>query len=477
MAKQVGARMPPSFNAMAAAETGMGPLLASVTPHRHDTRRDAGRCLGASALAAPNSSAGECHDTSRRQNCPPVHPEKHGRCRRTVQLGLSRALAFAAVPTDRRLVVVILRGALDGLAVAPPYGDKDYAGVRGVLALQTGGTGVIHDLNGFFGLHPALTNMKGLYDAKELILFQNICSPYRDRSHFDGQNVLESGGTSPHLLQDGWLNRALVPMGLARGDHALAIAQSPPLMLMGPSQTTSWMPAVMPAPDEVFLNQVRALYASDATLKESLASALALQSQAQNAMDDPSSKAMGKAGAGQVKGGANGDLTPLFAGAGRLLAAPDGPRVATLEASGWDTHVAEGAADGQLARRLSSLDAAIDAMKTAMGPAVWSKTAVVMATEFGRTVHPNGSGGTDHGTGGAAFLFGGAVQGGTVKAEWLGLKPENLKDGRDQPARTDLRALFKSVLADHMAVPNAALDGAIFPDSSTAAPIKGLIRA
>ena len=381
--------------------------------------------------------------------------------------------AFAAVPTDRRLVVVILRGALDGLAVAPPHGDKDYASVRGALAMQTSGTGAIHDLDGFFGLHPSLNNMKSLYDARELVVFQNICSPYRDRSHFDGQNALESGGTSPHLLQDGWLNRALAPMGMASGDRALAIAQSPPLMLMGPAQTTSWMPAVMPAPDELFLNQVRALYASDAVLKQSLASALALQAQAQNAMDDPSSKEMGKPG----KGGAYGDLTPLFQGAGKLLAAPNGPRVATLEASGWDTHVAEGTADGQLGRRLIALDTAIDAMKTAMGTAVWAKTVVVMATEFGRTVRPNGSGGTDHGTGGAAFLFGGAVQGGQVKAEWVGLRPENLKDGRDQPARTDLRALFKAALADHMGVSNVALNSSVFPDSAAVAPIKGRIRA
>ena len=182
--------------------------------------------------------------------------------------------AFAAVPTDRRLVVVILRGALDGLAAVPPHGDKDYQSVRGALAMPVNGTGAVHDLDGFFGLHPALTNMKGLYDAKELVVFHNICSPYRDRSHFDGQNVLESGGTSPHLLQDGWLNRALAPMGMATGDHALAIAQSPPLMLMGPGQTTSWMPAVMPAPNEVFLNQVRALYASDAVLRQSLDSAV-----------------------------------------------------------------------------------------------------------------------------------------------------------------------------------------------------------
>jgi uncharacterized protein (DUF1501 family) len=377
--------------------------------------------------------------------------------------------AFAAAPTDRRLVVIILRGALDGLAAVPPHGDKDYAGMRAGLALQTG-TGGIHDLDGFFGLNPAFTNLKGLYDARQLVVLHNICSPYRDRSHFDGQNVLESGGTKPHLLQDGWLNRALMPMQNA---PALAIAQSPPLMLSGPVQAASWMPPTLPSPDEVFLNQVRALYARDAVLKDALTSAMSLQAAAANAMDDPSSKMTAK---GQG-GGVYGNLTPLFQGAGRLLAAPDGPRVATLEASGWDTHVAEGAADGQLARRLQTLDAAIDAMKTAMGPQVWSRTAVVMATEFGRTVRPNGNNGTDHGTGGAAFLFGGAVDGGKVRAEWVGLTPGKLQDGRDQPARTDLRSLFKGVLADHMGVGNAALEKTVFPDSSGAPAMKGLIRA
>ncbi|MBV9692890.1 MAG: DUF1501 domain-containing protein, partial [Alphaproteobacteria bacterium] len=170
------------------------------------------------------------------------------------------------------------------------------------------------------------------------------------------------------------------------------------------------------------------------------------------------------------------NLTPLFQGAGKLLGHAGGPRVAVLDASGWDTHVAEGAADGQLARRLQALDQALEALKTSLGPA-WKKTAVVMATEFGRTVRPNGNGGTDHGTGGAAFLLGGAVDGGKVKADWVGLKPAVLKDGRDQPVKTDLRALFKGVLADHMGVSRTALDSTVFPDSGAIAPMTGLVKA
>jgi uncharacterized protein (DUF1501 family) len=377
--------------------------------------------------------------------------------------------AFANVPTDRRFVVVILRGALDGLAIVPPHGDKDYASTRGVLALSTSGTNPLHDLDGFFGLHPSLTNVKAMYDAKEAAIFHNICSPYRDRSHFDGQNVLETGGTGPHVLQDGWLNRALTPMGLADGQHALAVAQTPPLLLSGPARATSWMPETLPAPTEAFLARVRRMYASDPVLAASLSSAMELQTQAHAAMDDPAMKKPG-AGAGYA------DLTPLFSGGGKLLAAADGPRVAVFDAGGWDTHFNQGAGDGQLARRLQALDQGLDTLKTSLGPA-WSKTTVVLATEFGRTVHPNGSNGTDHGTGGAALLLGGAVKGGAVHAEWTGLSASALQDGRDQPPRTDLRALFKGLLAEQMGVPSSALNAAVFPDSGAVKPLSGLIRA
>jgi uncharacterized protein (DUF1501 family) len=377
--------------------------------------------------------------------------------------------AFASVPTDRRFVVVILRGALDGLAIVPPHGDKDYASRRGVLALSSSGANPLHDLDGFFGLHPSLTHVKAMFDAKEAAIFHNICSPYRDRSHFDGQNVLETGGVGPHVLQDGWLNRALTPMGLADGEHALAVAQTPPLLLSGPARATSWMPATLPAPDEAFLARVRKLYATDRVLLTSLNSAMELQNQAQSAMDDPATKKPGM-------GGGYGDLTPLFTGAGKLLAGADGPRVAVLDAGGWDTHFNQGSNDGQLARRLLALDQGLDALKTSLGPA-WSKTAIVLATEFGRTVHPNGSNGTDHGTGGAALVLGGAVKGGVIRAEWTGLSASALQDGRDQPPRTDLRALFKGLLLEQMGVSPGALNSSVFPDSGGVAAFTGLIRA
>lgn len=371
--------------------------------------------------------------------------------------------AFAAVPGERRFVFVLLRGAMDGLAAVPAYGDPDYAGLRGGLALSKTGAVPLLDLDGFFGLHPALTNLKAAFDAKELAVFHNICSPYRDRSHFDGQNVLEGGGAKPNQRHDGWLNRALYSLGAKTPLSALAVAPTPPLVLTGKAAVTSWMPDHLPEPDEAYFARVAGLYANDKQLSEALARAMMLRAQAKAAMDDPAGNAKPKT-----------DLLPLFQGAGKLLAMESGPRVAVLDPSGWDTHINEGAGDGQLARRLAVLDGALAAMKDALGP-VWSKTAIVVATEFGRTVKVNGSGGTDHGTGSAAFLLGGAVKGGAVHAEWAGLKPEVLQDGRDLPARSDLRSLFKAVLGDHMGISRRALESAVFPGSAEAKTIRGLI--
>ncbi|HEY4265799.1 MAG TPA: DUF1501 domain-containing protein, partial [Micropepsaceae bacterium] len=174
--------------------------------------------------------------------------------------------------------------------------------------------------------------------------------------------------------------------------------------------------------------------------------------------------------------GAAGDIAPLMEGAGRILAAEGGPRVAVFDITGWDTHSNQGAGEGQLARRLQLLDEGLAALKASLGPA-WQKTAIVAASEFGRTVKVNGTGGTDHGTAGIGFMFGGAVAGGNIHAEWRGLKPSVLRDGRDLPAQTDTRALFKAALAEHLGVSKQALEEKIFPESATAAAPKGLIRA
>ncbi|HEX2593403.1 MAG TPA: DUF1501 domain-containing protein [Rhizomicrobium sp.] len=401
-------------------------------------------------------------------------------------------VSFASPATDKRLVVVILRGALDGLTAVPPVGDPDYASVRGKLAIARGDA---HPLDATFALHPTLATMHTMWSAKELAVFHCIASPYRDRSHFDAQAVLETGGTSPHGHNDGWLNRALPAAGLDDGTRALAVADTTPLILLGKARTTSWMPATMPSVDEDFLSRVRALYAHDPQLGNALGEALKTEAamqgtmsssappaapmQTQSGMDadplaDPNMNGDGKPKPQYAN--AKASLALLGAGAGKLLASPDGPRVAVLDFSGWDTHVGEGAADGILARRLAALDAALAALKHSLGPA-WKDTAVVMATEFGRTVAPNGAGGTDHGTGTVAFLMGGTVAGGKVHAQWDGLKVGSLYQARDLPPRTDVRALFKGALADHLRLPRTAIEGTVFPDSGTVAPMSGLFTA
>ena len=392
--------------------------------------------------------------------------------------GARARFAYAATADDRRLIVVILRGGLDGLAAVPAIGDSGYTSVRGSLALPQSGDGAPIALDGFFGLHPALKKLGEMWRARELAIFHNVSTPYRDRSHFDAQNVLESGGTGPHRLGDGWLNRALGPLGLDTGSGALAVASSPPLLLTGAAQVTSWQPSLMPGADEEFIARVAQLYEADPVLGTALRQGLATRATAEAAIHDDGSPGMTVAAPGNARpdGPRNAAIAPLMEGAGRILAADESPRVAVFDVSGWDTHSNQGAADGQLARRLQALDEGLSALKTALGP-LWGRTAIVAATEFGRTAAVNGTGGTDHGTAGAVLLLGGAVAGGTVHAEWTGLKPGSLQDGRDLPPRTDMRAIFKSALADHLGVPAGVLDSDVFPDSASAPSIRGLFRA
>ena len=392
-------------------------------------------------------------------------------CAAFAAAGAKARLAFAALPDDRRFIVVILRGGLDGLAAVPAHGDPDYAGLRGALALPESGPGASIDLDGLFGLHPSLHNLSEMWREQELAIFHNVSTPYRDRSHFDAQNVLETGATKPHLVNDGWLNRALAPLGLDAGDGALAVSPSPPLLLDGQSRVTSWVPSRMAGADEDFLGRVGALYAADPVLGIALKQALATRAAATAAMHDSPSSPMQA-----PKAPGNGAIAPLMEGAGQILAAENGPRIAVFDISGWDTHFNQGAGEGQLARRLQAFDEGLAALKTALGPA-WEKTVIVAASEFGRTVAVNGTGGTDHGTAGIAFLFGGAVAGGAVHTEWPGLKPAVLRDGRDLPARTDVRAVFKAALSDHLQVSGRALEDRIFPDSAAVMALKGLIRA
>jgi len=396
----------------------------------------------------------------------------------TSRLALARA---AAGPS--RFVLAIMRGALDGLAAAPPYGDSDYAALRREFALRApGSAGGALPLDGFFGLHPSLAFTQQCYAARELIVLHALASPYRERSHFDGQDVLENGSSHPHGLQTGWLNRALAALpGPAEREAGVALGQNVPLVMRGSAAVTSWSPSKLAAPDEDTLARITDLYAGDKLLATRLADAMAADAMAAGEGDDQMAGGTGaadSAAAGKV-------VRPVAANAARyaelvhaaagFLRQENGPRVAVFDTTGWDTHANEGGAEGQLAGRLAALDKGLAALKEELGPA-WSDTAVLLITEFGRTAAINGTRGTDHGTATVAFLAGGAVAGGRVIADWPGLSARALYQGRDLAPTLDLRSVLKAVLAEHLSVPERALEQAVFPDSAAARPLRGLMR-
>lgn len=387
-------------------------------------------------------------------------------------IGLATALnsvprfAFARTATSSRFVLVVLRGAADGLAIAAPYGDGNYAGARGELALPPPGTeSGLQKLDGLFGLHPSLASTYKLFQSGEALIAHAIASPYRERSHFDGQDLLENGAGRVAALRDGWLNRALARIG-GSTPRAIALAQNAPLVLRGDNAITSWAPSRLPDADDSTIRRLQNLYADDEFFAGRLEQALASQDIASG---------MGEVKNQRNRGNEARQFGELMSAAARFLTADDGPSIAVLELGGWDTHANQGTTQGSLANRLAGLDTGIDKLRVGLGPA-WRQTVVAVVTEFGRTVHVNGTRGTDHGTATAAILAGGAVQGGKVVADWPGLRGSDLYAGRDLQPTTDLRSLFKSVLLEHLAVPRGFIEDTVFPDSRAAAPLEKIIR-
>lgn len=401
-----------------------------------------------------------------------------GLCCGVIGAGSGVSLALARAATERRLVIVILRGALDGLAAVPPYFERDYRALRGPLALAEPGTadGML-DLDGRFGLHPALAPLKALYRAGELAVLHAVATPYRSRSHFDAQDVLENGVTAARAARDGWLNRAL---GLINGGDArlgLAVGQAVPLLLRGTTPVASWAPPEMPALDSDFLARLAALYRDDAVLGPAIAQGLRAQAMADNVLGDPRD-GQGPMNGERMYGRPRGPqvLRASAEAAGKLLASATGPRVAVMDMGGWDTHANQGVLTGQLAGRLRELGEGLVTLKAALGPA-WHQTVIAVVTEFGRTVAVNGTNGTDHGTGGVAFLLGGAVTGGRVIARWPGLSAGQLYEGRDLAPTLDLRAVMKGVLIDHLGLPADGVERVVFPGSGDVPALRDTLRA
>jgi len=366
-------------------------------------------------------------------------------------LGLVPRMAFAKAATERRFVFIIQRGACDGLSVVAPVGDPAFAQQRGDLARDFDNAA---KLDPMFALHPALVKTAALYQGGQALFAHAVASPYRDRSHFDGQNVLETGGTNAYQVRDGWLNRLLgvLPADEAR---AIAVAATVPMALRGPNKVSSYAASYLPDASADMMQRVSMLYAGDSQLHSLWNEAMATDKLAGGIADARQSAA------------ATGTL------AAKLLTPADGARIAMIETTGWDTHTGQ---RGRLATQLKALDALVDALHTGLGP-LWNDTLVLVATEFGRTVAINGTGGTDHGTASAAMLLGGAVKGGRVLADWPGLKQAQLYQGRDLKPTTPLDALIGGAVAEHFAVAPDRTMAALFPPSAKMAAVDGLIRA
>lgn len=366
-------------------------------------------------------------------------------------------LSWAALPGDRRLLVIVLRGAMDGLGAVPAIGDRDYHDARGAMAYA--GAGLL-PLDGFFALHPALGPLQALYAQKEMLVLHAAATPYRERSHFDAQDLLENGGSQPHAYKTGWLGRATDALGGKL--QSLAVGPAVPLILQGEStMAENWSPSILAEPDGDFMSRIAYMYAKDPILSHTT-----------NALP-PEVRDPAQAGDNGAKRQQFVEMMTATAG---FMAADDGARIASIDLDGWDTHAGQGLETGRLAQALKNLAEGIDAFRRGMGDK-WSDTAVLAITEFGRTVAANGTGGTDHGTASAAFLAGGNVNGGRVIGDWPGLAAAKLYQGRDLYPANDLRRLAKAVLRDHMRLGSAAIESRVFPGSMTTVTYEGLFRA
>jgi len=409
---------------------------------------------------------------------------------------LGRA-AFADSDRDiarRKLVVVICRGGMDGLSVSPPVGDRDYANLRGRIALapfdQPGGALKLDDT---FGLHPALASVHKLAMAGQARIVPAVATPDRARSHFEAQDVLESGGTVAYGSGSGWLNRTLQAMAQGRKIEALSVGGTAPLILRGPIQAGSWSPGGLESHDQRLPRILADLYANDPLLGPALASGLQTQDmakaaaslvEAQNtgAMATDADPAMGKLAAadgsngktGGLRGGNPAGARDIGTTVAKFMQEPNGPQIVAISIDNFDTHANQGAATGLLATRLTYLDNVLGGLADGLG-GEWSNTVVVAATEFGRTARVNGTGGTDHGTASTALVLGGGLKRTGIVGDWPTLQQARLFENRDTAPTLDMRGLFKGVLTEHLGIDRKALDSQIFPDSAMAQAARGVV--
>ena len=380
-----------------------------------------------------------------------------------------RVLA-ADIKSNTKFILVILRGGLDGLAMIPPYKDKNYERIRGELALpMPDEVGGVIDLDGFFGMHPVIDSLLPMYKKKDLMFIHAVSTPYRSRSHFDVQDVLENGTKSPMGAKDGWLNRLVQHSPGKNSYSGVALSKELPLILSGKNHNiTTWYPEKSRKKRKNFAEEMMDLYNNDKLLGPLISEAIRFNRMVEESLSKEDRMS------GRNANYSN-ETEKLLYSASNLLKAEKGPNIAVINVGGWDTHANQGVAGGVLANRMGQLATALSKIPDYMDNE-WENTVFSVVTEFGRTVKPNGTRGTDHGTGSISLLGGGKVKGGSVYTKWPGLKENLLYEERDLRATIDMRSIFKSILHYPMGISKSIIEKNIFPDSYEAGFIRNFFR-
>jgi uncharacterized protein (DUF1501 family) len=388
-----------------------------------------------------------------------------------VTVNLFGAQAFAASEGDlarKKLVIVVCRGGMDGLSVSPPVDDAHYTALRGSIALRRDQVLMLDET---FGLHPELKAVHALTQRGQARIAPAIASPDRARSHFEAQDVLETGSAKVYGAETGWLNRTLEALAPVRKVEGLSVGTTAPLILRGKVQAASWSPGKSIDETARLPMLLQDLYKSDPLLGPAFARGLETEAMAETAMAGMAgSGSMAAADPARGRGGAD-TARKLGATLGGFMIQAGGPQIAAVSLDGFDTHANQ---PGLIATRLSYLDAVLDGLHTGLG-AEWKNTVVLVVTEFGRTARVNGTGGTDHGTASTGLILGGGLKRGGIVGDWPGLADRALFENRDTAPTLDVRGLFKGVLADHMGVDRALLEKTVFPDSADVKAVTGLV--
>jgi uncharacterized protein (DUF1501 family) len=380
-------------------------------------------------------------------------------------------------PNGTRLIVIFLRGAVDGLNVVAPYGDSLYYSLRPSVSIARPGQELgLLDLDGHFGLNPALEPLLEHWKNGSLAIVQATGSPDPTRSHFDAQDFMESGTPGVKVTSSGWMNRLLMQLPNSKSPvRAVNVGEVLPRILQGPASIASYAPAGRfaavrkPLDYPVVAQYFGSMYGSRTdslgkAFNEGMSAHKTLKKDLEGEMTAAN---QGAPDARNFKG--------FGSQIGRLFANSPHVQMGFLAIGGWDTHVNQGGSKGQLANKLNTLGAGLAQLVTALGDQ-YKNTLIVVMSEFGRTVKENGNNGTDHGHGNMMLLLGGGIVGGKVYGNWRGLASGQLYEGRDLPVTTDFRSVLSTVLAEHMKVSKAGMQE-VFPGYRPADnELKGIVR-